>query len=53
MIAPAADQVAQQLGITNNVLVAMTTSIFVLGYGKYFLYYAPGAHANFQLLLHE
>jgi hypothetical protein len=52
MIAPAANQVAEQFGITSNVLIAMTTSIFILGYGKYFLY-APGAHADFQLLLHE
>ena len=36
MIAPAAAQVAEEFGITNNVLVAMTTSIFILGYGEYF-----------------
>jgi hypothetical protein len=35
MVAPAASQVAEQLGITSNALVAMTTSIFVLGYGEY------------------
>ena len=35
MIAPAAAQVAKEFGITSNVLVAMTTSIFVLGYGKH------------------
>ena len=38
MIAPAAVQVAEQLNITSNALVAMTTSIFILGYGEYFLY---------------
>ena len=37
MIAPAAAQVAEEFGITSNVLVAMTTSIFILGYGEYFL----------------
>ena len=43
MIAPASAQVAEQLGITSNVLVAMTTSIFILGYGEYtyFLYIPP------------
>ena len=51
MIAPAAAQVAEELGITSNVLVAMTTSIFVLGYGEYFLYTRP--HPDFQLLFHE
>lgn len=48
MIAPAANQVAEQFGITNNVLVAMTTSIFVLGYGKYFVY-VRGVLADFHL----
>ena len=35
MIAPATAQVAREFGITNNVLIAMTTSVFVLGYGKH------------------
>ena len=50
MIAPAATQVAEQLGITSNVLVAMTISIFILGYGEYFLpvYYAPPPHPRFS-----
>ena len=52
MIAPAAEQVAEQLGITSNVLIAMTTSIFILGYGEYFLYAAPPHHDS-QLLFHE
>ena len=34
MIAPAAAQVAEELGITSNAIVAMTTSIFILGYGE-------------------
>ena len=46
MIAPAAAQVAEQLGITSNALVAMTTSIFILGYGEYLLY-AP-LHPRFS-----
>lgn len=33
MIAPATDQLAEQFGITSDVVMAMTTSIFVLGYG--------------------
>ncbi|KAF8800056.1 MFS polyamine transporter [Phlegmacium glaucopus] len=32
MIAPAAAQVATDFGITNNVVIAMTTSVFILGY---------------------
>ncbi|KAH9476321.1 Efflux pump vrtL [Psilocybe cubensis] len=32
MIAPASDQVAHDFGITNDVLIAMTTSVFLLGY---------------------
>ena len=52
MMAPASAQVAKHFGITNSVLVAMATSIFILGYGEYFLY-APGAHANFQFIFHE
>lgn len=35
MIAPAAESVAAQFGITNDVVIAMTTSVFVLGYGAY------------------
>ena len=38
MIAPAAAQVAEDLGITSNALVAMTTSIFILGYGEYYIF---------------
>lgn len=34
MVAPATDAVAQQFGITSAVMIAMTTSIFVLAYGK-------------------
>jgi len=34
MIAPASEKVAQQFGTTNPVLVAMTTSVFVLAYGE-------------------
>ncbi|PPQ81816.1 hypothetical protein CVT25_013652 [Psilocybe cyanescens] len=33
MIAPASGQVAQSFGITSNVLIAMTTSVFLLGFG--------------------
>lgn len=33
MVAPATDVIASQFGITNEVLIAMTTSIFILAYG--------------------
>lgn len=45
MISPASEAVAQQFGITNNVIIAMTTSIFVLAYGKY-LYVFVTYHAS-------
>ena len=34
MIAPASTQLAEEFGITSNVLMAMATSVFVLGYGE-------------------
>ena len=36
MIAPASTQLAEEFGITSNVLMAMATSVFVLGYGESF-----------------
>ena len=36
MVAPAASQLAEELGITSTVVVAMTVSIFVLAYGASF-----------------
>lgn len=38
MVAPASDQVAATFGINNNVIIALTTSIFVLAYGKRILW---------------
>jgi hypothetical protein len=35
MIAPASRQVAEQFDIRGTVILAMTTSVFVLGYGGY------------------
>ena len=35
MIAPASEQLAEQFDIHSTVLLAMTTSVFVLGYGVY------------------
>ena len=32
MVAPATEQIATQFGITNEVLIALTVSVFVLGY---------------------
>jgi hypothetical protein len=43
MVAPAAQQVAEYFGITNNVMIAMTISIFVLAYGK------PSCRPSIQL----
>jgi hypothetical protein len=37
MIAPASAQVAERFGITNDVTIALVTSIFVLAYGERFL----------------
>jgi hypothetical protein len=34
MVAPATQQIAHEFGITSTVIIAMTTSVFVLGYGK-------------------
>lgn len=48
MIAPAANQLAEELGITSSALVAMTTSIFILGYGEYLLYVVP--HPDFLII---
>ena len=33
MMAPAADIIATKFGLTNSSVIAMLTSIFVLGYG--------------------
>ena len=35
MIAPASGQLALYLGITSPVILAMSTSVFVLGYGRF------------------
>lgn len=35
MVAPAIDQVASAFGIDNDVVLALTTSIFVLAFGKW------------------
>lgn len=35
MVAPATDQIAEQFGIHSTVIIAMTTSVFVVGYGKF------------------
>ncbi|THH06070.1 hypothetical protein EW145_g4340 [Phellinidium pouzarii] len=41
MVAPATDQIAEQFGITSTVVIAMTTSIFVLGYAFGPLFLGP------------
>lgn len=33
MIAPASGNLAKEFGITNDVIIALTTSVFVLAYG--------------------
>lgn len=40
MIAPASDQLAEQFGITSSAIIALTTSVFVLAYGKFTALYA-------------
>src|SRR6266550_3231509 len=35
MVAPASETIAEQFHITSQAIVAMTTSIFILGYGEY------------------
>ncbi|KAI0057755.1 MFS polyamine transporter [Artomyces pyxidatus] len=41
MVAPATEQLAQQFGITSSVIVAMTTSVFVLAYAFGPLFLGP------------
>ncbi|KAJ3505032.1 hypothetical protein NLJ89_g7631 [Agrocybe chaxingu] len=41
MVAPASEQIAQQFGITSSVLIAMTTSVFILGYAVGPLFIGP------------
>jgi len=41
MIAPASEQLATRFDIHSTVLLAMTTSIFILGYGGYLLFWRP------------
>jgi hypothetical protein len=43
MIAPASGQLAEQFGIDSTVLLAMTTSVFVLGYGGNFVVFTAGS----------
>ena len=42
MIAPASKQVAEQFDIHSTVILAMTTSVFILGYGRY-IWFSPQA----------
>ncbi|KIM38559.1 hypothetical protein M413DRAFT_20020 [Hebeloma cylindrosporum] len=41
MVAPATQQIAREFGITSTALIAMTTSVFVLGYGMSFPFLGP------------
>ncbi|KAF8964568.1 MFS polyamine transporter [Flammula alnicola] len=41
MVAPATEQIARQFGISSTVLIAMTTSVFVLGYAVGPLFLGP------------
>ncbi|KAI5120744.1 hypothetical protein M0805_007818 [Coniferiporia weirii] len=41
MVAPATDQIAKEFGTTNTVIIAMTTSVFVLGYALGPLFFGP------------
>lgn len=44
MVAPATEQIAREFGITNTVIIAMTTSVFVLAFGEYLVF------SRFELL---
>jgi MFS family permease len=47
MIAPASDKLAAEFGIESSVIIALTTSIFVLAYGKLSIYPEGGcAHTQ-------
>jgi hypothetical protein len=48
MIAPAAGQVASAFGIHSDVILALTTSIFVLAYGKP-VWWMLGPHLSIKL----
>ena len=41
MVAPATAQIASDFGVKSNIIIAMMTSIFVAGYGQFFIL-APG-----------
>lgn len=41
MIAPASGQLAEEFGITNEVIIALTTSVFVLAYAVGPLFLGP------------
>lgn len=38
MVAPATEQIAREFGISNTVIIAMTTSVFVLAFGEHFVF---------------
>ena len=46
MMAPAADIIATKFGLTNSSVIAMLTSIFVLGYGRRPRYDSAGLLTN-------
>lgn len=43
MVAPATEQIAREFGITNTVIIAMTTSVFVLAFGEHFVFSCFGS----------
>ncbi|CDO69456.1 hypothetical protein BN946_scf184817.g16 [Trametes cinnabarina] len=50
MMAPAANQIAHQFGVTDKTVIAMFTSIYVLAYGALSIKYTPpGIPADFLL----
>ena len=59
MVAPATSQIVDEFGITNSVIQAMVTSVFILGYGKsglpikinYWSCPKPSVHWSVNLLI--
>lgn len=46
MIAPASDALAADLGISNSVIIALTTSVFVLAYGAFVGRHVRNTHTD-------
>jgi len=52
MVAPASRQIAEQFGVTSSVLIAMTVSVFVLGFGMLSVLRVKMKLIQYQPLVH-